>query len=526
MKIGLQTNQFVDSYDSDTNVFTKMLETDLNIKIEFYQLPKDNTEVQTKVSLMASNPSELPDILMVDGSLTKEAILNYGMNGVFLPLNQYLANPDLTPNWSLIPEDDRQTMLNGMTSADGNIYGLAAYEPEYWNLTPFRMYINKAWLDKLGLEVPTTSEELKNVLTHFVNDDPNGNGLKDEIGVYGCASGTYGVMTNLALMNMFQYYNGKLANNGLEYGPDGTTVIAPFANDAWREGLEYLRDLNKNGLLASSMFTDDMTQFKATLNNAENIVGLVTVGSNGGSWTDCDNNPNYAEMEMIPYPKGPEGVGYTPYQPYEPGQEFFVTSNASDPELCFRIGEYFFNYKVSMDERFGIQGEDWTDKQTDLEKVDNAYTATGLTDQLLLGFDYNGASNKWVTNSSVFWHNVGPRYAPSGYDLGVVDLAKPYDANAVTLSLKANVANAKYNHDNHPDKVLAPLHYTADEGTQTAEIITNIDSYVMSSMAEFVTGQRELNDTTWQEYLSTLDSMGLQTWLSCAQTAADRQANQ
>ena len=37
------------------------------------------------------------------------------------------------------------------------------------------------WLDELGLEIPTTTEELKEVLIAFKTQDPNGNGEADEI---------------------------------------------------------------------------------------------------------------------------------------------------------------------------------------------------------------------------------------------------------------------------------------------------------------------------------------------------------
>lgn len=43
--------------------------------------------------------------------------------------------------------------------------------------------INKTWLDKLGLKVPDTIDELYNVLKAFKERDPNGNGRLDEIPV-------------------------------------------------------------------------------------------------------------------------------------------------------------------------------------------------------------------------------------------------------------------------------------------------------------------------------------------------------
>ena len=59
-------------------------------------------------------------------------------------------------------------------------------------MTPNRMFINKAWIDKLGLSMPTTTDELKAVLKAFHDQDPNGNGVQDEIGVYGYQAGGYG----------------------------------------------------------------------------------------------------------------------------------------------------------------------------------------------------------------------------------------------------------------------------------------------------------------------------------------------
>ena len=133
------------------------------------------------------------------------------------------------------------------------------------------MFINRAWLDKLGLEVPTTTDELKTVLEAFRDGDPNGNGVQDEIGVYGFAGGGYGENTVDALMNAFIFWNG-----GLSLSDDGTEVIAPFTQDAWREGLTYLNELSSEGLLSANIFTDDGQQFKAILNQETPIVGLTT----------------------------------------------------------------------------------------------------------------------------------------------------------------------------------------------------------------------------------------------------------
>ena len=42
-------------------------------------------------------------------------------------------------------------------------------------------FLRGDWLKALNLEVPTTFEELEEVLYAFRDGDPNGNGLKDEV---------------------------------------------------------------------------------------------------------------------------------------------------------------------------------------------------------------------------------------------------------------------------------------------------------------------------------------------------------
>ena len=67
-----------------------------------------------------------------------------------------------------------------MTSSDGRTYKLGFLISQNIN-TNGHFFINAAWLNKLGLAVPTTIDELTDVLRAFRDDDPNGNGLADEV---------------------------------------------------------------------------------------------------------------------------------------------------------------------------------------------------------------------------------------------------------------------------------------------------------------------------------------------------------
>ena len=511
--VGLTQSSMVTDYED--NYFTNYLEEKLGFELEFYMLPSEATETRTKVALMATSNEELPDVLVVDGHLTNEMILQYGSSGFFLPLNDYLADSSVMPNYNAIPEEDRAIMDRAQTMADGNMYSLSAFEPETWNMTPYRMFLNKAWLDKLNLKAPTTTEELKDVLAAFRDGDPNGNGVQDEIGVYGFSGGGYGENTSAALMNSFVFWNGGGTNGGLSLSNDGAAVIAPFTTEEWRDGLRYMNDLYKEGLLSANIFTDDATQFKAILNQETPIVGLTTAGSLS-NWPDVVNNKNFMEMNMLEPLKGPKGVQYTPYAEYNPGQELMILAGTEKRDMALKFADLFFAHDTSIIERFGEENVDWTRDPEILEGQSNAYIQAGLYD----GLSMLVTSTVWADNQNQTWRNHGPRYASvemgnTWYDFSS---GRAFDPNDPT-QLNAKCYELYYT--KHPEKVLPALKYTIEEAEQIQDQLTTIPDFVKQSLAEFVIGARD-TEKDWDTYIKELDNMGLSQWLETAQAAYDR----
>ncbi|MFV0342856.1 MAG: hypothetical protein ACK5JH_08170 [Anaerocolumna sp.] len=506
--IALQTNSFITDYDD--NYFTKLLEEEMGVDIEIYQLPTDTTEMKTKMSLMISSGDDLPDVFCTYG-IPQELILDYGSKGVFIPLNDYINNPDIAVNFNNIAEEDKDAILKSTTSADGNIYSLAKYEPMTWNLTPYRMYINESWLNKLNLKVPTTTEEYYEVLKAFVNNDPNGNGIKDEIGVYGLASGGYGEDMTIALMNSFVFYRG---GGQLSLAEDGKTVIAPYATEGWKKGLEYMAKLYNDGLLSASIFTDDTTQFKAVLNNeSANIVGSVSAGSTG-NWTDANTNPNFAEMELLSPLSGPDGIAYTSYTPYTPEPTWYITSSCKNPELAVKLGDLFYKQNISMSARYGEEDVDWSMKEEVVSQYTTPYIEMGIFDKVTAV----DLSNLWTQNTNKFWHNIGPRYVSNIFQDGIATGTADYNPEIKTEQLKAKNYVAYLNA--HPENVLSGHKYTREETEKITEAATNIPNFIKQSLAEFVTGARSLED--WDKYLEELNNMGLKEYIECTQAAYDR----
>ena len=368
--ITITTNSFITDYED--NDLTKQIEEDLNCNITFNLLPA-GTDALSKLQLMINGGDELTDV--VSYNLSSALRYQYGSGGTFIPLNSYFDNKELMPYYNAIEsEEDKASMQGDVMSADGNIYCLSRWTPEFWDMTPYRIYMNMKWLENLNLDVPTNSDELKDVLVAFANDDPNGNGVKDEIPVFTqyTDGGGYGCNIILALINMFQYTGTTMS--GFTLSDDGKTVIAPQATEGWQEAMKYLNSLYKEGALIDNSFVYDSTAYKGTLNyqgigteaadpgKSINIVGMFTAGSNSGNFVNSgkDENVNYLEYQMIPVPEGTSGKAYAPYSAPSAVGFWYVTSDAEDPDFCVKMGDWFYETKHSMWVRYGLEEVDWT----------------------------------------------------------------------------------------------------------------------------------------------------------------------
>ena len=515
--IAIQTYSNITDYDN--NYLTHMLEDALDVNIEFQLLSADTAEAQTQISLMVSaNQEDLPDIICT-GGFSAETILEYGSKGVFVDLTDMINDPEITPNFHAIEsEEDKASMLEASTSADGKIYSLVQFAPADWNMTPYRMFINQTWLDALNLPMPITTEEYYETLKAFAEQDPNGNGVKDEIPAYGFSAGTYGENITIPLMNYFIYYPAaKISSVCLTLDESGSKVIAPFTEDGWREGLEYMHRLCSEGLLPESVFTDDKTQFMAVLNNEEiNLVGSVSTGSLS-RWNDYDNNANGQQYELMPVLENPDGESYAPFLPYVPAPIWFVTSNCKNPELAVKLGDLFYRQDISISARYGEEGVDWTADPEVLnnESYSNAYLEAGLVEEKTIAV----INDIWAANNNTIWRDMNPRYLSLDFANGSLQ-AKEYAPDVKSNYFYAD--NYDYYYDKHPEHLLPTLNYTNEEAQEQAEIITNISTYLGQSMAQFITGARPLNDTEWENYKEELNTMGLPVWLENAQAAFDR----
>ena len=90
-------------------------------------------------------------------------VIKYASQGMLIPLEDMID--EYMPNLKKILDENPQYRKQ-ITAPDGHIYSLPTIN-ELNPTTHDKWFINKTWLDNLGLEVPTTKEELEQVLLAF-----------------------------------------------------------------------------------------------------------------------------------------------------------------------------------------------------------------------------------------------------------------------------------------------------------------------------------------------------------------------
>ncbi len=144
-----------------------------NVKINWDDVPQDGFAERKNLQFATS---ELPDVFYRADISRLEAV-RYGTSGILLPLEGLIE--EYAPNLQSLFEEYPEVEAS-LTAPDGHIYTI----PSIMELDASRtekFWLNKTWLDHLGLRVPTNPDELVEVLTAFRDDDPNGNGQQDEI---------------------------------------------------------------------------------------------------------------------------------------------------------------------------------------------------------------------------------------------------------------------------------------------------------------------------------------------------------
>lgn len=499
--------------DLNTNSFTLLLEEEFGVDLQFETTTWDAASASEARQITLAS-GDYPDAFLlipwVD-IFSQSELIDYGEQGVIRPLNDLIAEnaPNLQAAFEETPEWERIT-----TAPDGTIWGLSQWNDCFHCTFPSKLWMNSAWLEEVGLEQPTTPEELREVLAAFKNEDPNGNGEADEIPLSGFNSS---VMPYL--MNPFVYMGNTSVDGSVpsSLALDGDTVTLQPTRDEWREGLRYVHSLFEEGLLDGATFTQNQDAILSLGDFAgETILGSTVTLHPGTFVTIEQEDGRDANYDAVPPLAGPDGTARaTLGTASNPGGAFVVTNHATDEEAAtlVKIIDWMIDYENQLRAQYGEEGVAWDFAQEGDVALDESL------EPLFVRHRVSGAEAG--PNSNAAWGPLAQYYISAEFRGSEVVPEDIYSLAGYERRLFE--ATIPYSEVDHTEALpYWEVWIPEDKAADLADAQTNVENLVMQANAEFVTGVRDIeDDAAWQAFQDELAASGADTYVSIYQEAWD-----
>lgn len=433
----------------------------------------------------------------------------YGSDGYLLPLNEYMEHmPNLAAFLEAHPDYEA-----ACTSADGNIYTLVQYSEVIQDLLP-RNYIRNDWVANVGMEMPTSVDELYDVLVAFRDQDANGNGdPNDEIPFI--FSSAYSRQPQTSILAAYDLYVQSASSRPyfiLQVDDNGTVFLGDVTEN-YKDYLKYMNKLWEEGLIYNESYTITIAEVREMC--ADNIVGVEPSTINFG---EADNYSWLAGLtsEYNDTPKIQVGnqVGSM--------GKLMISADTEYPEEICRIIDWFFTE----------EGANWA-QNGDIDMYDPEYTTydlegyedfeiTEVVSDPPEGYADWGThryQKRTINESFNFWRLIDTSYL-----------------EAMTYGSQEDEHLREFRAIPHADS-LAIMQMGLDEielvksypvmvcdgsvAEERATLVTDLTLYCEAATAQFITGEVDV-DEGWDNYVATLENMGLSRLLEIEQETYDR----
>ncbi len=503
--------------DYKNNAFTKWVEENAHVTLDFMTLPEKQEEYNATINLMIANKEKLPDLFW-GVEWADAARLEMEADGYFLDQAPYWESDYFKEKWQDIAFENFTSSEIAdykvfQTNENGAWYHAGGLGNTSWvDQSNSFMWINRDWLKRLNLEMPTDFASLVTVLKAFRDQDANGNGdPNDEIPML-CSStpSTNGSCWWDAipwLINNWCYYQQKYLLNVTD---DGKLYFAE-TTDAYREALKNINMLVKEGLLSSASFSLSANDYKAAICVDEKD---VRVGCFSCHLTNFDATASaiYQYTYLAPFNYMPKG-GPTF------SRKVTVSATAEDPWACMRLIWLGLSQEGTMRFRYGEKGVDWVEEVNPLDNKPHLKIVNDI----------------WTsTAQNSFWGNglacLGTlKYAKGTITISPIELKD--DVRTMSIADYKNYFNREYADvtdeiaaKNNPKKALkGMLTLNSEEQKVYNQYYTELWNYKCNARDEFCAGVKDPNsDADWNAYLAQMKALGEEELVKAYQSAYDR----
>ncbi len=457
-------------------------EKQTGIKVEYIH-PAQGQE-GTQFNLMVASGT-LPDVVQYNWLSYPGGPDAAIEEGLILPLNSIIENggaPALKELYDEFPEFATQ-----LKTDTGNYYAFPyVVRPEDAIMTTSNgAMIRKDLLDKAGLPVPETVEELETALVAF-----------KEMGVE--APLIYNPY-NLTVDYIPVIISGFGINGGLYVDED--EIKLGTLQPEFKAFAETLHKWYEMGILDEEFAVENNKRRDSMFVSGQVGVCVSSVGDFGKLNPLLEENIPEAEMVALPYlthakgQKAEFGHTYNLVRPYAA-----ISTNAKNPELAAKLLDYAYTEEGNLLHNFGIEGESYT--------VENGVPT--YTDMM-----YDAQKNGGLDISETIQAYCG-RQGNHAYisDRGYLNGYYRHPWQMETLEMWADT--------NGPAHFLPIMYMTAEENAEFSSIKTDVDTYREEMLYKFINGTESFDN--YDKFIETLKGMGAERMIEIQQQAYDRYA--
>lgn len=347
-------------------------------------------------------------------------------------------------------------------------------------------FINKAWLDKLGMNVPATTDELKSALLAFRDQNPGG---VDNVIPMSCR--VNGGNEDLGFI---------LGAFGLGDNPDhimvdeNNKVVYSVTDDGYKEGIKWLNELQNENLIDPEAYTQDYATYTAKGKNGQ--YGLFF------AWDAASVASVPTDYIPLPALQGPDGNINAVRQSGSADGGFqngrcVITSACVNKELAAKWIDLMYEPLQSVQNNWGTYGEEGKSNIFELTK-DNTLNHLEIVDES----PYDVRVQQMVGGPLAVLDSYYGKYTTC-----------PPDALQRMEDVKSYVSAMKY------DMVYPNVFMSQEDADAVARYETDLKQYAEQKKADWI-----LNggiDEQWDEYMQKLEDLGLSKFIEIKQKYLD-----
>lgn len=445
----------------------------VNIQVVGYSLVNANEQFQLMVA-----SGDYTDIIYSFGSNYSGSIEGAVEDEIITDLGPYLE--EYAPDYMNYILTDEEVALAVHTDA-GYVPAFAGIGDENVSVNGGQI-IRTDYLDAIGKEMPTTYDELEEVLTAFKNE------LNIPSPYWSNPSGYVVEMTA-----GYGIYPGFYVDDGqVRYG---------FYDKGYFDYLTMMNRWYETGLLyADFAAQQNLQQFPDSSLVTNNQVGVWfnSLNEMTAYTPETATDPNFAitGMPILTREKGETTHFCTAFSRVSVNSGNFISTNCKDLELAMAWCNYWYTEKGTLLANYGIEGESY-------EMVDGKPQFTDLvTNNPDMAFD--------IAISVYCEFNGGGYYV----------LNEKTDSNYTEVQLQARKNWLENSDGANVYPSYAALN--AEESAIYGAKIGDVDTYVEEMTLKYITGAEPLTDESFQTYQATLDGFGMQECIQVYQNAYDR----